>query len=133
MSNTPVSFSKLNVSEVTTTPCMQSAVRPPTTADNESWLREWYKIQQFSPREPQAPSAARQIHTPLIHSRWSSALVDYLHQPTAEFLLSGILQGFRIGFNYTQGSLKLATENLNCALQHKEVVDEYLQSELSHN
>ena len=99
---------------------------------NEIWLREWHNIQKFSPRQPQVPSIAWAIHMPLIHSSWSSALADYFHQPTAEFFISGILQGFRVGFNYSQGSLKLVTKNLECALQHKEVVDEYLQNELSH-
>ena len=63
------------------------------------------------------------IHTPLNHSSWAVALKDYDHQAMVEFFLSGISHGFWVGCDYTQGSLKSASQNLNYALQHKQVVD----------
>ena len=72
------------------------------------------------------------IHTPLRHSSWAAALEDYGHQPMIKFFLSGISHGFRVSFDNTQGSLKPASKNLDCALQHKQVVDEYLKNELHH-
>ena len=69
---------------------------------------------------------------PLINSNWTAALNGYPYQPIVDFFLLGISQGFRVGFNYRQGSLVSAYKNLSCALQHMKVVDEYLQNELSH-
>lgn len=73
------------------------------------------------------------IHTPLNHSSWAVALKDYDHQAMVEFFLSRISHGFWAGCDYTHGSLKSALQNLNCASQHKQVVDEYLENELHHN
>lgn len=98
-----------------------------------TWLSEWSSIQAVSPTDPQVPLRARTVHTPLLHSSWASALHNHHCQPIAEFFLSGIAQGFRVGYNYAKGPLKSAPKNLNCALQHMEVVDEYLQNELTHN
>ena len=81
----------------------------------------------------QVPVSAWAIHTPLRHSNWAAALKDYGHQPMVEFFLSRISHGFQVGFDYTQGSLKSASKNLNCALQHKQVVNEYLENELHDN
>ena len=98
--------------------------------EEETWLRKWIDIQAYSPEVPQVPAAAQQIYTPLICANWSAALDSYHYQPLVKFMLSGISQGFRVGFNYRQ---KSASKNLYCPLEHKEVVDEYLENELSHH
>ena len=97
----------------------------------ESWLREWSYIQRLAPLASQVPQLAQEIHTPLTPHNWAAALTGFLYQPVVAFFLSGIAQGFRVGFDYSKGVLKSASRNLNCALQHKEVVDEYLQKELA--
>ena len=62
------------------------------------------------------------------------ALGSYnLYKPLAEFFLQGITKGFRIGYDYDNGILKSAHKNLGCALEHTEVVDDYLQTELAHH
>ena len=73
------------------------------------------------------------INTPLIPARWQSVLEGYPLQPLVEFFISGISQGFRIGYEYGHRVLRPAYKNLNCALQHKEVVDDYLQTEILQN
>ena len=51
-------------------------------------------------------------------------------KPKADFLfLSGLTNGFRIGYD-TQESLKSAKRNLACALEHQDVVNQYLAEEL---
>lgn len=97
------------------------------------WLSEWSYTQGFSSSARQVPLIAQAIHTPLIRSSWRVALTGYPYQPIVEFLLLGISQGFRVGCDYKQGTLRSASKNLSCALQHNEVVDEYLQNKLSHH
>ena len=45
--------------------------------------------------------------------------------------LTGIPQGFQLGFNTTLSSLKPACKNLDSALQHPSVVDEYITKEIT--
>ena len=65
-------------------------------------------------------------HAPLVLATWRCA------QPLAQFFLNGISEGFKIGDNYGSVYLKSARKNLDNALQHKQVVSEYLQTEI-HN
>ena len=101
--------------------------------EEETWLKKWSDIRAYSPGVPQVPTAAQEIYTPLICANWSAASDSYRYQPLVKFMLSGLSQRFRVCFNYRQSSLKSASKNLNCALEHKEVVDEYLENELSHH
>ena len=45
----------------------------------------------------------------------------------------GITQGFQLGFNSTLSSLKPACKNLEGALQHPSVVDNYITEEIMHH
>ena len=100
-----------------------------TLADQLSddvWLRQWCSNLRQAPSSPKVPATACAIATPLILPNWRAALRRYPYQPLAEFFTLGIAQGFRIGYAYGQGTLRSAQRNLDCALQHKEVVDDYL-------
>ena len=49
-----------------------------------------------------------------------------------EFFLQGLSEGFRIGFDYASPiTLKSAKTNMQSARLHAEVVDDYLQTEIS--
>ena len=48
------------------------------------------------------------------------------------FFTMGISYGFQIGYS-PQKSLKSAKHNLGCALDHPEVVDQYMNEELAQN
>ena len=98
---------------------------------DDNWLKDWTSLSSSAPTTPLVPAEARHIHTPLIVAQWKEALKDYPNQPLAQFFLKGITEGFRIGYNYGPLSLKSARRNLDCALQHKEVVSEYLQTEIT--
>ena len=76
------------------------------------------------------PAKAQVIHTPLDIFQWGEALRDHPNQPLAQFFLTGIKEGFRIGYKYGLSSLKSARRNLDCAMQHEEVVSEYLRTEV---
>lgn len=64
---------------------------------------------------------------------WERELRHHHNQLLTSFFLTGISQRFRIGFNMPQTGLKSARRNLTGALQHPDVVQEYLKSEISNN
>ena len=67
--------------------------------------------------------------TPLITGNWVSSLANYPNKQLIEFFITGISQGFRIGYSAQQSSLKSASRNLPCAFHHPEIVDQYLAEE----
>ena len=72
---------------------------------------------------------AHHIQTSLSKATWQHHLKDYPHQDLVKFFLDSISNGFRIGFSGT--NLQSAKKNLKSATDHPEVVDIYLQHELS--
>ena len=70
---------------------------------------------------------SRDILTPLIWQSWAQELVGHPDQAFTNFILSGISNGFRIGFGRHQ-SLELAGRNLHCP--RPSLVSEYLSREV---
>ena len=97
----------------------------------ELWLQEWAKYLNNAPVEPTIPLSASQICTPLIRKSWSRHLQNHPNQELVHFFLSGISQGFRIGSSRKTSTLLSAGKNLQGAISHPEVVNEYLKEELS--
>ena len=94
------------------------------------WLKSWKDhLPRSSPL--MIPTAAAKIHTPLVAQEWKSHLQDYPNHELTEFFLVGITQRFKTGFKMGNILLKSAAKNLPGALLHPELVDEYLQHELS--
>ena len=77
------------------------------------------------------PSVAATVTTPLNIHGWQARLMEYPNRLLVTFFISGLTQGFRIGFNQLPVMLKSARKNLDGALQHPEVVDEYLTAEIA--
>ena len=101
---------------------------PPS--DYTTWLPEW--LQRTScPTTIHVPQEARIITTPLLSLEWNSLLVEHPHPELVQFFTSGITNGFRIGFCPSQSFYKQARKNMESAYTHKEVVDNYLQLEVS--
>ena len=78
---------------------------------------------------PAVPPLACQIHTPLNLQSWQYHLSRHPNQQLVKYFLEGISSGFRIG--PTMETLRPAQKYLQGALLHPQVVDEYLQAELS--
>ena len=95
-----------------------------------TWLQEWNKHMEGAPTLMIVPASARLIHTPLVVLKWFEALQIYPLEELAEFFLSGIQYGFRIGYNNPTASLKRAHKNLEGALLNPEVIDDYLKAEV---
>lgn len=68
------------------------------------------------------------ITTPLKWNEWAKMLAHHPDRPFANYILSGISEGFRVGFNF-RVKLKAANKNMRSALQHPEVVQRHLETE----
>ena len=79
------------------------------------------------------PVNLTKITTPLQAEVWSQYLVNHPDRTFVEFLLRGIQQGFRIGFNPKLVELKSNNRNMLSAWQHPEVVNAYLKEEVDAN
>ena len=91
----------------------------------------WGQLTASAPTRPCIPETACVISTPLISVNWSCALDTYPNRGLVDFFIQGITQGFRIGFSYDSQTLKMAKRNLEGALSHPDVVENYLQTEVS--
>ena len=97
----------------------------------EDWLLMWGQLTASAPTRPCIPETACVISTPLISVNWNCALDTYPNRGLVDFFIQGITQGFRIGFSYDSQTLKMAKRNLEGALSHPDVVENYLQTEVS--
>ena len=102
-----------------------------SSSNNHTWLPEWLQLTASCPEGVHIPPEACIITTPLIPPAWQSLLADHPHQALVQFFIYRILNGFRIGFSHLKFNLKRARKNMESAYAHKEVVDNYLQEELS--
>ena len=63
---------------------------------------------------------------------WESYLSKHPNCQLVELFLKGLIKGFHIGFDYASAiTLKSAKSNMKSVCFHGEVVDEYLQMEIS--
>lgn len=69
------------------------------------------------------------IVSPLIPDAWERALASHPDRKLATYILAGLRQGFRIGFNQ-QSPLASAKENMPSTKQNPQVVADYLQTEM---
>ena len=100
-----------------------------TISDQSEWLKEW-KISLQPGSSPPLPESISVISTPLRLPAWAEALREYPDEEVALFFLSGIAHGFRIGFMPKSTLLKSARQNLEGALSHPEVVEDYIKEEV---
>lgn len=75
----------------------------------------------------------KRIVSPLQVEVWEQELSNHPDQQFAAYIIAGIRYGFRIGYNRLSGKLRDGAKNMISALEHPEVVDEYLDKELSLN
>ena len=76
------------------------------------------------------PSWLRRVATPLIWREWDRDLSNHPSLEFREYILGGIKNGFRIGFN-RRANCRSASRNLHSALENAAVVREYLAKEVS--
>lgn len=97
----------------------------------EDWLPLWKKHLSNIPTVPMVPPSACEINTPLISNNWRHHLCRHPNQKLVQYFLEGISNGFQIGLSTAVQALRSTQKNLQAALLNPQVVDDYLQSELS--
>ena len=93
------------------------------------WLQQWLGHLTPLPLFSKIPLQASYIRTPLIHAIWLHHLQHHPHQDLVQYFLQGISTGFRVGFDGSH--THSAKNNLQSAVDHSTVVDDYLHNELS--
>ena len=61
---------------------------------------------------------------------WADQLSQHPDGTYRDYLVRGLREGFRIGFQYRRRSCHGASANMSTAMEHPEVVGEYLRAEL---
>lgn len=110
-----------------------SEVQSPSSAPAPSdmyWLQKWTHLISTPLLTPKVPPDACHITTPLIVTAWRQLLLSHPHRDMVHFFLTGLSQGFRLGYCQAGSTLKSAKRNMHSALQHPEVVDQYLLAEM---
>ena len=69
--------------------------------------------------------------TPINTNFWLAELAGLPDQEFARIILRGLTYGFCIGFRQENITLKSARSNLISSMEHPDVIDEYIKSELS--
>ena len=92
------------------------------------YMEELLAVARKEPLTAQSiPSCLSTVHTPLQVEVWVRLLQTNPDREFTSFLLRGLSQGFRIGFDYGSVSLKPAKSNMAGTTQ--DVVAKYLQEE----
>ena len=79
---------------------------------------------------PTPPAVLSEISTPWDWRAWEDMLHTHPDREFADIIVNGIREGFRIGFEYRRfGGTLSSDRNMRSALEHPDVVDEYLAEE----
>ena len=95
------------------------------------WMSSWINHLSKQSTSFKVPSTARAVNTPLVVNNWEAMLADHPNRPLVNFFLSGITEGFHIGFKEQSAPLKSTKRNLSCASQHPEIVENYIMDEIT--
>ena len=84
------------------------------------------KLYQYVPLAGcnQLPERFTLITTPMKAEVWEVELRDLQDKTCAQFVLKGISEGFRIGFQHDTHQCSSANRNMQSALSHPRVVEE---------
>lgn len=89
---------------------------------------------EFDRRRPrgrgQVPKEWRAVETPLACDEWGRALRDHPDRAFVEYLVRGMREGFRIGYQYGKRKCVGAKANMKSAEENDQVVDEYVAKEV---
>ena len=94
------------------------------------WLPAWLRHIRCNLDTPKIPPIACRVTTPLVFTTWRHFLATHPDQEMVQFFLQGLVTGFKVGFNYHHASLRPTKKNLRSALEHPDVVQEYLKNEI---
>ena len=77
------------------------------------------------------PSSASHIVTPLLPHRWEGLLRQHPDQALAAYVVSGLSNGFHIGYQYSSSRRLSLSANMLSAARNPRPVEQYLATELA--
>ena len=80
---------------------------------------------------PELPAAITVVTTPLKLEAWEAELREHPDREYAQYLLDGIKEGFRIGFEYSSHACASSPRNMKSASEHPEPIDRYIREEVA--
>ena len=80
---------------------------------------------------PPLPAWCCRAFSPLRGAHWKESLSSHPDSQFAQYILTGIEQGFRIGADRSRGAVQSANRNMPSAYDHPDIVSEYLHSEVA--
>ena len=81
-------------------------------------------------KDPTLPAGVGVVNSTLVASEWEAVLASHPDLEFAAFVVRGIQEGFRIGFDYRPQSGQKASRNMRSAGENPEPIDRYVQAEL---
>ena len=101
------------------------------SGDQYAYTDDLVALQQCLPRLTQPGVTLGFVVSPLSDrlGAWSHALVVHLDTVHKEYILSGLRQGFRVGFDDTNHSCQPAKRNLTLVASRPAVVQVYIEKE----
>ena len=104
-------------------PSHSPLVRYPYTSD-------LLQLESQGERNPaDLPAHARTVTTPLVADQWEALLRSHPDRPLAQYITTGIRQGFRIGFR-SDHKCKRAAGNMRSATENPKPVEDFVQTEV---
>ena len=96
------------------------------------YMQQLSGLDAYQPQQqlPHLPAELQQITTPLLPHIWEELLLSYPDREFAQYIVAGLRDGFRLGFN-REARLKSCTHNMRSAKQFPQVIDDYLSQELA--
>ena len=95
-------------------------------------MRQLKALDSLRPeQQKQVPSELCCITTPLIAATWEEALRQHPAKQFRDYVVSGIKSGFRVSFDYTNHKLVSSKSNMLSASSNPQIIEEYLQHEVS--
>ena len=80
-------------------------------------------------RVSQPAPAFQGVATSLRWEIWQEALIAHPDREMVDYIVTGLREGFRIGYNYQAHKCKRSEDNMRSAKDHPQVVDSYIRKE----
>ena len=100
---------------------------PPTEYEYMEDLLQLHSMQRTIPNE--VPRALRGNPTPLQEEEWRVRLQKHPDSRLKDYVLRGIREGFRVGYDYRKHRCRSVKDNLRSALEHPDIVCKYIAEE----
>ena len=94
-----------------------------------TYTTDIYKLDRLWPLKPEQDRRLAPISSPLALQEWEKVWASHLDRAFTSYLLHGIKEGFRVGFNRSF-PLRSAKANIRLAAEHPDVVSQYLREEV---